>query len=202
MTFAVIPAAGKSSRMGCPKLTLPLGNQAVIEQVIASLRQAEVNSILVVVGPHVPELAPLASAAGAHVLLLPEETPDMRATVEKGLEWLENHFHPEPDDDWLLVPADHPTLDAGVVRQLVRVRRHQPDHSIFVPVFQGKRGHPALLRWKHVAGIRALAPTCGVNAYLRQQAAQTLEVPVQSAEVLADLDTPEDYERLKRKFQQ
>jgi CTP:molybdopterin cytidylyltransferase MocA len=35
-----------------------------------------------------------------------------------------------------------------------------------------------------------------MNAYLRQHTAETLEVPVDSEEVLRDLDTMEDYERL------
>src|SRR5262249_26069528 len=38
----------------------------------------------------------------------------------------------------------------------------------------------------------------GLNVYLRQHAAETLELPVDSADVLCDLDTPEDYERLRR----
>ena len=53
MRFAVLPAAGKSTRMGRPKLALPLGERTILEQVVAALRQAEVEHILVIVGPHV-----------------------------------------------------------------------------------------------------------------------------------------------------
>src|SRR3954452_21150957 len=87
-TFAVIPAAGKSTRMGRPKLSLPLGGRTVIEWVIDMLRRAGVEHVLVVVGPHVPELIPLAEGAGAHAYLLSKETADMRATVEAALQWL------------------------------------------------------------------------------------------------------------------
>ena len=122
MTFAVIPAAGKSLRMGQPKLALPLGERTILEWVIASLRDAGVEYILVVVGPHVPQLVPLAMNAGAHVLPLPAETPDMRATVEAGLRWLEERFRPGPEDGWLLAPADHPTLDPLIIRMLLWAR--------------------------------------------------------------------------------
>lgn len=198
MTLAVIPAAGKSVRMGRPKLALPLGDSTVLERVVASLREGGAEHVLVVVGPHVPQLLPLAGRAGAHVLHLPAETPDMRATVEAGLRWLEERFRPRPDDRWLLVPADHPTLDPSLVRLLLRLRAERPDKSIIVPTHDGRRGHPTLIDWRHVAGVRALAAGCGLNAYLRQHAAETLEVPVDSASVLCDLDTPEDYERLRR----
>jgi molybdenum cofactor cytidylyltransferase len=120
----------------------------------------------------------------------------MRGTIEEGLRWLEKHLRPRDEDHWLLVPADHPTLDTSVVRQLLQARAAHPEFSIVIPTFQGRRGHPALIGWRHVAGIRALPPHQGLNAYLRGQAAVTVEVPVSSADILDDLDTPADYERL------
>jgi molybdenum cofactor cytidylyltransferase len=201
MIFAVIPAAGHSVRMGRPKLTLPLGDRTVLERVVGSLRAADVEHVLVVIGPHVTQLAPLAEGAGAHVLLLPEQTPEMRATVEAGLRWLEERFHPRPDDAWLLVPADHPTLDPLLVRMLIWERAETPGASIVVPTYNGRRGHPTLIDWKHVAGMRALPPGEGLNVYLRRHTNETREVPVESSDVLCDLDTPDDYEHLRRLFE-
>ena len=137
MIFAVVPAAGRSSRMGRPKLSLPLGEYTVLEHVLLALRQGGVDETVVVVGPHDPALTPLAEAAGGHVVSLAEPTPDMRATVEQGLRWLENHFHPHPEDAWLLAPADHPTLDAAVVRRLCEAYAAKPSSSIAVPAFMG-----------------------------------------------------------------
>jgi molybdenum cofactor cytidylyltransferase len=200
VTFALLPAGGRSTRMGRPKLALPLGGRTVLEHVVAALRDGGVGHVLVVVGPHVPELAALTAAAGAEALLLDAETADMRATVERGLAWLEGRYHPAADDAWLLCPADHPAVEAGVVRQLLDTRRESPAYSIVVPTFQGRRGHPVLIAWRHVAGMRALPEGLGLNAYLRQQRAETLEMAVPSAGVLLDLDTPEDYERLRAEF--
>jgi molybdenum cofactor cytidylyltransferase len=198
--WAVVPAAGRSTRMGRPKLTLPLGNRTVLEHVIAALRTGGADRVLVVAGPHVPELAPLAEEAGADVCRLPSETVDMRATVEHGLRWLEDHLRPRPDGAWLLAPADHPTLDVDVVRQLCVAYGREPGQTILVPTYNGRRGHPTLIEWRHVPGIQAMPAGQGLNAYLRAHAAQTLELPVASAGVLCDLDTPEDYERLRRSW--
>jgi molybdenum cofactor cytidylyltransferase len=183
--------------MGRPKLALPLGDRTVLEHVLAALREAEVDHILVVVGPHVPELVSLADKAGADVLLLTEATADMRATIEHGLRWLEDHRHPREDDAWLLVPADHPALRPAAIRQVVRGREANPGATIVIPTFQGRRGHPVLLSWSHVARIQAFPKGQGLNAYLRQHPAATLEVAVDSGDILCDLDTPEDYERLR-----
>ena len=200
-SFAVIPAAGKSTRMGRPKLTLPLGGRSVLERVVTAVREAGVAQTVVVLGPHVRELAALAEAAGAYALVLAEETADMRATVEHGLRWLEERFQPAATDRLLLLPADHPTLDAALVRQLLDARACAADRSIILPTFAGRRGHPVILDWKHVTGIRDLAPGQGLNLYLREHEEDIREVPVMSAEVLCDLDTPEEYERLCRRWE-
>jgi molybdenum cofactor cytidylyltransferase len=199
MIYAVLPAAGKSTRMGRPKLLLPLGGRPVLECVITALRQAGVDQVLVVVGPHVRELAGVATQVGAHVCLLAEETPDMRATVERGLRWLEEQFQPRPEDAWLLCPADHPTLEPLVVRQLLEAQAGHPSCTIFIPSFGGRRGHPALIGWRHVAAMRELPAGVGLNVYLRQQAPVTQEVTVAAEEILLDLDTPEDYTRLQER---
>ena len=196
MIAAVVPAAGRSVRMGRPKLSLPFRGRTILEHVVATLHAGGVERVLVVVGPHVPQLAPLAEKAGADVCRLADETADMRATVEHGLCWLEEHFHPRPDDAWLLAPADHPALDVDVVRQLCVAYARQPGQTILVPTYKGRRGHPTLVEWRHLAGIRAMSAGEGFNAYFRAHAGETLELPVANSGVLCDLDTPEDYERL------
>jgi molybdenum cofactor cytidylyltransferase len=195
-TFALIPAAGKSTRMGRPKLALPVGERTVLECTVAALRQAQIPEILVVVGPQATQLAALGARAGARVLRLAEETPDMQATVMHGLAWLEDHFHPEPGDSWLLLPADHPALNPEVIRELLRARTIQPERSIFIPTHAGRRGHPTLIGWQHTAELCAWPAGRGLNQFLRQQTGATCEWPVQFPDILLDLDTPEDYRQL------
>jgi molybdenum cofactor cytidylyltransferase len=194
-TFGLIPAAGKSVRMGQPKLLLPLGGQTVLQRVLAAVRAGGVGDVLVVVGPDAAMLQDAAEHAGAHVLRLEAETADMRQTCQHGLDCLAARFHPRDDDGWLLMPADHPTCRPEVVRALLdaAVSAH---HSILLPAYQGKRGHPVWIRWQHVDAIRALPHDQGLNAFIRAHADQTLEMPWPSAEILHDLDTPDDYRRL------
>jgi molybdenum cofactor cytidylyltransferase len=198
-TFALLPAAGKSVRMGRPKLALPLGDRTVLECVVAVLKEAGIEHVLVVLGPHVGFLQVLAEKAGADVLLLPEATPDMRATVTHGLREIERRFQPTDEDRWLLLPPDHPTLSVQVLHILFDAARRHPEASIFLPTYQEKRGHPALISWRHVPKILSFPADRGLNQYFRQHGDQTCEVPVALPEVLYDLDTPEDYERLKRR---
>jgi molybdenum cofactor cytidylyltransferase len=186
--------------MGRPKLALPLGERTILEHVLGALRSAAVEHVLVVIGSHVAELAELTKSAGGHVCVLETPPDGMRGTVECGLRWLEERFRPRPEDSWLLVPADHPALDSSVVPRLESAYVANPQFSIVIPTHNGRRGHPTLFAWKHVAAIRAWPAELGLNTYVRQHAAQTLEVPVNNPGVLWDMDTPEDYEWLQRNW--
>jgi molybdenum cofactor cytidylyltransferase len=195
MIAAIVPAAGRSARMGRPKLALPVDGRPMLERVITALRDGGANSVVVVTGPHDPTLAPLARRAGADVCELTVATPDMRTTVEHGLSWLEDRFHPRPNDAFLLTPGDIPFLDSAVVRTLCATWNRRPSSTILIPAFEGRRGHPALIAWRHVAAIRALAAGIGIDGYLRQNAGETSEVHVTGGEGFADIDTPADFER-------
>ena len=101
--------------MGRPQLSLPFRGRTVLECVLDALRLGGCDESLVVLGNQAAELEPVARKAGAHVCLLEDDTPDMRATVLVGLTWLEQRFQPRDGDAWLLVPADQPTLNAAIV---------------------------------------------------------------------------------------
>jgi molybdenum cofactor cytidylyltransferase len=192
-TYGLIPAAGKSRRMGRTKLLLPLGTSTVLERVVSAVRSAGVADIVVVVAPDADDIARIASGAGANVVRLAEDTPDMRATVMHGLAWIAERFQPQPTDGWLLLPADHPTVRPEVVRAVLDAAA---DGAIVVPRHGERRGHPTWFAWPHAAALAAFPPDVGLNAYIRAHAEQLREVPWGDAEILRDLDTPEDYRAL------
>ena len=179
--------------MGQPKLALPWGYRTVIEHVIEKLLKAGVEVVLVVTGPHVPEVSHLATQAGATVHVLPQATPDMRSTVEAGLNYLQDRFQPKPHDPWLLAPADHPDFSLMTVARLLQAGEDDGRLGIAVPVYQGQRGHPTLFRWRHVNGIMKLPYDLGINAFLHLQSQEIFEVFVTDAGIHLNLDTPEDY---------
>lgn len=184
--------------MGQPKLLLPLGGRTILEWVVAALRTGGAEHVIVVIGPHVAELQGPAKAAGAEICMLHEPTPNMRATVEHGLRWLEERYQPGSEDAFLLAPADHPMFEADVVRSLCTALLHDPTRSIFIPVHAGRRGHPTLIRWRHVSEMMSRPAQTGINSYLRECSEQIREIPVADPGVLCDLDTPEDYRQLQQ----
>ena len=81
------------------------------------------------------------------------------------------------------------------VRRLLTAYTAWSPQSIMVPVHERRRGHPTLIAWRHVSGVRAHPNRKGINGYLRSQLEQIMEVPAPNGAALGDMDTPEDYER-------
>jgi len=195
--FAVIPAAGHSTRMGRPKLLLPFARRTVLEHIIKELRAGGVEHVLVVTGPDSPELSRVAESVGADVIANPERTTDMRTTVEHGLRWLQRLKSPRAADAFFLAPGDHPAFNADLIHQLCESYLVLGSRSIVVPVCAGRRGHPTLIGWRHVPGLAALAPHVGINAYLREHPNEVLERHTEDRGILINLDSPNDYAALK-----
>jgi molybdenum cofactor cytidylyltransferase len=194
--FAVIPAGGLSRRMGRPKLLLPLGGKTVIRRVLETLNAAGVSVVYVLIREDDEPLRAEVSQTDATIVTTPSPTPDMRRSVELLLKSIEEDHQPGPRDGWLLCPADHPVLDADVVKQLVRAWRDS-GRGIVVPVHNGRRGHPTILNWRYAELVGEIPPDRGINWLLASNPGDIHEEPVESSGILTDLDTPADYDLLK-----
>jgi molybdenum cofactor cytidylyltransferase len=184
--------------MGSPKLLLPWGRHTVIAQVLAAWNASQVERTVVVVGPRGAELASICRAAGALVVEAREQPADMKASVRLGLRAIEAQLAPGAEDAWLLAPADMPLLSAALVDRVIDAWKHArpPERgAVFVATRAGRRGHPVLFPWPYAAQVFRLADGQGINCVV--EAAKTVGVPCDAFGIGEDLDTPDDYRRLR-----
>jgi molybdenum cofactor cytidylyltransferase len=194
--FAIIPAAGLSRRMGQPKLLMTLSGMTIIERLLQALDHPSIICRQVVVRPSDLPLQVEVSRAGGTLLKPQEDPPDMRTSVTLALEAIQREFSPSDDDCWLLVPADHPVLDRDLIDRLIH-QWHVLHPTILVPRHGQRRGHPTLFRWSLARQVPLIPVNRGLNWLLREHATEVSELPVETNAATTDLDTPEDYERLK-----
>ena len=197
--FALIPAAGRSRRMGTSKLLLPWQNSTVIEQLIGTLTRPDITAVTIVIRPDDHTLQEVVQRTSALTVIPDHEPPQMRDSIEIGLRAIRQRFAPTDDDAWLLIPADHPLIEPIVLTGLL-ARWSQGDCEALLPTFGHRRGHPTLLRWSLAARIEQLPSDIGVNTLLRSTPNLVTEWPTDHESVLADLDTPEDYAFWKMSF--
>ena len=190
MTFAIVLAAGASSRMGRPKALLSIGGRPAIEVVCATLREGGAGDVIVVVGRHAAEIRAGADLHGVRIVDNPKWASGRTSSIQAGLAAL-----PPTADATLLALVDMPLVRADTVRTILaapRATKRKP--GVVVPVHGGRRGHPILLFRDLFPRIAALGPDESLREVVR--AAQRLEVRVDDPGVLFDLDTPEDLRRL------
>jgi molybdenum cofactor cytidylyltransferase len=194
-TFALIPAAGHSRRMGAPKLLLPLAGRPLIARVIAAWRQSRVDHVVVVVRPDDTALADVVRSSGVELVVPMAPPPDMKASLQAALWHVEHHHHPTEADAFLVAPADMPRLSSAVMDLLINQHRIQPER-ILVPTLAGRRGHPVLFPWPLAAEVHTLAADEGFNALV--DCHDPLLIPCDDLlagqeDPFADIDTPGDY---------
>jgi molybdenum cofactor cytidylyltransferase len=182
--------------MGRQKLLLPIRGRTVIRRLIDTLQAAGVSDIFLLVRQDDERLRNELAATPARVLLARESTADMRHSVALLLEAIERERAPTRKDAWLLTPADHPVLSVTVVQALLTAW-NAGRGPILVPTYQCRRGHPTLFGWEFAPRVGDIPPDRGLDWLLERHAAAVDELPVDRPEVLCDLDTPEDYERLQ-----
>jgi molybdenum cofactor cytidylyltransferase len=197
--FGIVPAAGHSTRMGEPKLLLPLGGSPLISHTLDAWRQSRVNHVIAVVRPGDEALAKIVRNAGVELVIPATPPPDMKASIQAALRHIAARHFPVAADAFLVAPADMPRLSPAIIDALIQ--RHAVDEQrILVPTIAGQRGHPVLFPWDLASEAQALADNEGLDVIVRRH--EPLRVSCDAAitgdstNPFTDVDTPEDYRRL------
>jgi molybdenum cofactor cytidylyltransferase len=198
---AIVPGAGASRRMGRPKLLLPYGGGTVLGALVGALRVAGVSPIVVVAAAGDAELrawcAATAAAGGLTVALNAAPERGMLSSILEGLAALGGSGTLVAGRTPLLVcPGDLPALRPGTVVEMLR-RREAAGAGLAVPVYRGRRGHPLTVAPALIPEIEHLDPGRGLRHLLDLHPVDLLSVEVDDPGCIADLDTPEDYDRLR-----
>lgn len=208
MIWAVVLAAGESRRMGTQKLLLPFGDTSIVGAVVRTAMAARVDGVLVVLGAdreairsEIESLIPAKrSGAGDRgpssfdfaFTVNDDYRLGMLTSIQAGLRAL-----PAGATAAVIMLGDQPFLPGRVIDAVIAAREDGRP-GIVTPTFQGRRGHPVLVDLKYKDEILAIDPFDGLRALMRAHSDDILEVDVGDANILRDLDTPEDYAGLPK----
>jgi molybdenum cofactor cytidylyltransferase len=191
---AVVLAAGKSSRMGQMKVLMPWGRKPIVEHIIEQLVLAHVDPICVVTGHQAKEVAACAARAGAEsVFNVDYASGEMLSSLKMGLKAM-----PANVSAVLVVLGDQPRIQPKTVTQVMSAYAEGAG-EIIAPSFQMRRGHPILIDRRYWAEILALPDGAAPRDVINAHAENTFYVNVDNDSILADVDTPQDYQRERGK---
>lgn len=193
--WAILLAAGESTRMGQLKALLPWRGQTLLEHQVSTLREGGADRVVVVLGHGANELIPLLEdKEGVTWTLNPDYRQGKTTSIKTGLTALD----PNAVQDILLLNVDQPRSGADVVRILRGHRRHSCEsgnpYAVTVPEYNGKGGHPIVLSAALLPELREIdEESQGIKAVVRRRPDSVYRIPLDNPEILLDLNTPEQY---------
>jgi molybdenum cofactor cytidylyltransferase len=187
-------AAGFSRRMGQPKLLLPWGESTVIGAVVATLVEAKIAPIVAVAGANHEQIQQALAGLPVHLVINQRfEEDSMVVSLQAGLASLGEDVQAA-----LVVLGDQPQMPSEVIHSLVETHL-RTSAVVLIPSYQMRRGHPWLVDRQLWPDILELNPGQTLRDFINAHLGQVCYVPVNTDTIFQDLDTPEDYARLRPK---
>jgi molybdenum cofactor cytidylyltransferase len=191
----VILGAGRSSRMGQPKLLLPWRETTILGHLIEQWGGLGATQIGVVRGAddHALEQERLRSPRPTDCIMNPVPERGMFSSIQCAAlwpGWKSSLTH------WILALGDQPHLHTETLQQLVERAKAAPE-AIQQPARAGRARHPVLLPNSAFARLRS-ATACDLKQFLEScpEPRHRIEMPDPGLDL--DLDTPQDYERARQ----
>jgi CTP:molybdopterin cytidylyltransferase MocA len=182
----ILLAAGASSRMGRPKPLLDFDGRTALRLALDSM--AGLATPIVVLGPNRAEIEAHVDLSLTKLAFNLDVASGQTASLRAGLAML-----PPDAEGFIFMPADYPLVQRSDVMRLVEAASALPRKAVFIPTYEMRRGHPVLCRRELASEIFNLPFSALAKVALKSDPARVEHVPLQSASVLMDMDTPEDY---------
>jgi molybdenum cofactor cytidylyltransferase len=182
----VVPAAGRSQRMGRPKTLLAAEGRTFLERACATLARGGCAPVFVVLRDPDSAEGALARRVGARVVENADPDEGPVTSIRRAL-----HALPKGAGGIAVLPVDHPLVAPATVEELLAAADADPGAAALVPTYQGRRGHPVVLRSALFPEVLEGDLPEGVRTVLRRDPTRVREIPVDDPGVLIDLDTPE-----------
>jgi molybdenum cofactor cytidylyltransferase len=189
----VVLAAGASTRMGSNKLLLRLGGVTLLRRAVDAALVAGLDPVVVVLGRE----AEVAREEISDLPCRPVENPDFASGIHTSLRAGIGALPPATSAAVVLL-ADMPFVTAPMIWAVAQ-RHLRGGHSLVLSDYAGVQAPPTLYARSLFPELLEADSGCGKKIAARHEAeAARVEWP---ADALADLDRPEDYERVRAELE-
>jgi len=189
---AVVLAAGRSTRMGRPKPTLPLHGETFLTHIIRTFHDAAVSDVVVVLGHEADAIAQTVKSSGQLARVVVNSNYD-RGQLSSLLTGLDAADQPGVAAI-LMTLVDVPLVSASTIRAVID--RYEKTRALIVrPVSGSRHGHPILIDRALFPALRAADDATGAKPIVRANASTVGDVAVDDEGAFCDIDTMDEYAR-------
>ncbi|HWO95435.1 MAG TPA: nucleotidyltransferase family protein [Bacillus sp. (in: firmicutes)] len=195
---AIILAAGMSKRMGEPKLLLSIHGQPLFRYVLGPVVESSLQPIILVAGKYIEEIH-------QHTVDFPEikiifnqnYAAGMSTSLKLGIQSIKEHV-----DAVIIFLADQPLVSSTVIQSLVKNYETSRKEGIRIvrPKYQADLGHPILIDAELFNEFHKLEGDSGGKNIIKKYKHVMNIVSFENPMWGADVDTPEDFMKMKQYF--
>ena len=192
MISGVVLAAGAARRLGHPKLFLDLKGKPVLQWVLEAALSSQLDEVICVVRDVSEAHHRIPLMQDKLRWILNERADEGQSTsVIAGLEAVSPRC-----EGALFLVGDQPLIKTELINSLVELSR-KSGAWIVAPSFDGQTRNPVLFRRELFSELLQLAGDRGGKSLIERHKEKSLFLIRQDKESYLDIDTWEDYERLK-----
>ncbi len=191
MISAVILAAGMSSRMGVPKQLLELENRPLVRIVTENVLASSVDEVLVVTGCMEPEITAAINDLPVKIIFNPHYEQGQGTSLALGATAVDINA-----SALAVFMADQPLISASLINTVIDEFKKRRCLALR-PVYNGVPGHPVVISGSLSKDLQMLKGDEGARHILEKLGSKVDYLQVQDEAAVFDIDTPEDYKKLK-----
>ncbi len=183
---AILLAAGGSTRMGRPKLALPVAGTPMIRRAVQAALSSTCREVIVVLGMHAEIYGPLLDGLAVRIVENPDPEEGMGSSIRVGVEAV------SPDAQGLvLLLADQPFVTAEVIDRLIETAL--ADHRrIVASAYHNTVGPPAYFHRALFLDLLTLEGDRGARSVIEAYPKEGVALPLPEG-IAVDIDSPSDY---------
>jgi len=190
--FAIILAAGTSSRLGFNKLTVSIDGESVIRRSVKPFLISELHRVFVVTGNDRDRIERELEGLNVYIIYNPDYKKGMSASIRTAIPFLEN------SDAVLFHLGDKPFVTSRSIG-LVLSKYREGKARIVLPLFEGKIGHPVMINSSLLrAEISMIRGDSGLREIIEKHKQDVVSIEGDTGN-LCDIDTSQTLDRLRER---
>jgi molybdenum cofactor cytidylyltransferase len=188
----IVLAAGASSRMGRDKALLPWRGGTFLSAAVRAL-QPLTDLVIVVAGANADDLTPIINANAAFLVINPNPEQGQFSSLQIGLREVLNRGR----DAAIITLVDRPAAGVATIGQLKNEFLAAGDQIwAVVPEYAGKHGHPIVIGREMMSAFLDAPATRSAREVEHSLQQHIRYRAVDDPLVAANVDTPEDFQKL------
>ncbi|MDQ0316575.1 molybdopterin-binding/glycosyltransferase family 2 protein [Amorphus orientalis] len=182
---ALVLAAGRSTRMGSPKMLATIDGMPLVRRVVEAAAASRADPIVVVTGHGGDAVRGALDGLSVQTVDNPSYADGLSTSVRAGLAAL-----PDEADAALVLLGDMPMIEPAMIDRLIDAFDPEKGALIVVPTHGGKRGNPVLWSRRFFTELMAVTGDKGGRDLLAEYPDAIVEVELGEAAAM-DVDTRE-----------